>query len=327
MLPIIWLTDGELIIDELDKDFYECLPKIKSGYEALYPEANFRGKITVKKVVQSTSHEAGGAAMFYSGGLDATYTLYSHLEEKPTLLALWGSDIRRDNIERWHALHQLLQEGADSFGLDLRVIKSSFREFDLEERLNELSAAWQGGWWYDAKQGLGILGHAAPYVWKRGIRKLYIASSSADEKYKCATSPLIDNHVRFAGCKVFHDGFPLSRIEKVRGLLKLNAEYGKILPLNVCWQSTAKGNCCRCEKCYRTIMELIVEQADPAIYGFADFQETLPNMRGLLARGIAGNVYHYWKSIQNRMRENREVLSRLPYWKHIEWLLGPERVD
>lgn len=32
VLPIIWLFDATLIVDELDKHFYDCMEKIKEGY-------------------------------------------------------------------------------------------------------------------------------------------------------------------------------------------------------------------------------------------------------------------------------------------------------
>lgn len=43
LLQIIWLTDSELIIPELDYSFYKCIPNIKKGFEEMYPDATFGG--------------------------------------------------------------------------------------------------------------------------------------------------------------------------------------------------------------------------------------------------------------------------------------------
>lgn len=50
VLPIVWLADMELVVDELDKTFYECLPEVRHGYMLLSPMLNFLGgRLTVKK--------------------------------------------------------------------------------------------------------------------------------------------------------------------------------------------------------------------------------------------------------------------------------------
>ena len=48
ILPIIWLTNTTLYLDELDEDFYNCIENITEGYKAIYPELSFNGKIECK---------------------------------------------------------------------------------------------------------------------------------------------------------------------------------------------------------------------------------------------------------------------------------------
>ena len=54
ILPIVWVTDSVLLVTELDKDFYECIPEIKKGYNLVYPEVVFKGNIIVDKSDMST---------------------------------------------------------------------------------------------------------------------------------------------------------------------------------------------------------------------------------------------------------------------------------
>ena len=54
ILPVVWLTNSILIINELDKNYYESISEVKKAYIKMYPEANFLGEIKVKKIVDYT---------------------------------------------------------------------------------------------------------------------------------------------------------------------------------------------------------------------------------------------------------------------------------
>ncbi|MCM1137466.1 MAG: hypothetical protein NC453_02655 [Muribaculum sp.] len=43
VLPIIWLSDSTLEVNEIDKDFYESIPNFKMGYTKMYPMLKFKG--------------------------------------------------------------------------------------------------------------------------------------------------------------------------------------------------------------------------------------------------------------------------------------------
>ena len=86
-LQIAWLADCELIIPELDQDFYESIPNFQEGYKNMYPEATFAGKLTVGKITNCKPKKSGESATFFSGGVDATTTLLRHIEERPHLIA------------------------------------------------------------------------------------------------------------------------------------------------------------------------------------------------------------------------------------------------
>lgn len=52
VLPLIWITDSVLEINELDADFYSCIGDLKTGYINMYPQLDFEGKIRVKEVIK-----------------------------------------------------------------------------------------------------------------------------------------------------------------------------------------------------------------------------------------------------------------------------------
>jgi hypothetical protein len=43
VLPFIWLTDSIVKVDEVDKDFYECVNEVREGYKKMYPMLSWGG--------------------------------------------------------------------------------------------------------------------------------------------------------------------------------------------------------------------------------------------------------------------------------------------
>ena len=327
LLPIIWITDSTLVIPELDRDFYFCIPKIKEGYIDMYPEAEFKGIIQVQSIEVNKKAEKGyyQSACFFSGGVDATTSIFRHIDEKPLLISLWGSDVRSDNEDEWKLVYRTLVESAKNYSLDLSCVHTTFRDFDNENVLHsEFYKPLGKGWWYGVKHGIGIIGHAAPLVWIYGIKNLYIASSNCPEdgrKVKCASDPRIDNNVRFCGCKVFHDGFELNRQKKVRYIVEYSRSHPSIcIPLHVCWESHTGGNCCHCEKCYRTMAELWIEGEDPRKYGFDYPDSIFKDMYKFIALKCTNMAKNTWTYGKERLIENWPNIKKTGYGKKIAWI-------
>lgn len=326
VLPLIWLIGGTLEVESLDQTFYLCLPKLKHGYERMYPELDFPGTILVKKVeANQIEVKKEKSAVFFSGGLDSVFTLIEHLDENPDLLCIWGSDIAYDNDNGWKSVHDAVKGYANQFHLTDVPIHSAFRTFDLEW---EIDAAYQESlgvnWWYGFKHGIALLGHAAPYAYLHNVGKIYIASSNspAEGKVQCASDPSLDNNVQFCNCQVIHDGFEFDRQGKIHGVVQYVCKTGVKLPLHVCWESQSGSNCCECEKCYRTMMGLIVEGMDPVLFGFNNCWDNIGKMRRVLVgeKKISKHLVYEWSQIQKKMLENRDQLKHSWYWKYIKWL-------
>ncbi len=337
VLPIIWLTDSELILDELDKALYDCIPEVKKGYETIFPESTFAGIITAQKIVPCNCSPSNNCALMFSGGLDAVSSLVSHLNEKPDLISIWGSDIKYDNVQGWDIVHNGITEYADKFNLREITIRSRFRDFDLEDLLDkDYSQQLQNGWWHGVKHALALLGHVAPYAYLKGYSKLYIASSNcpADGIIRIASSPLTDNYVRFANCEIIHDGYENSRQDKIRNVVDFCNNSNTQVSLHVCWESQEGSNCCRCEKCYRTMAGIIAEGADPIYYGFRHTIETLPDMRSYLIdfKNLSPDVaQRHWIHVYNGIHKNLDSVKKQPYWKDVKWIaesdfLHPETI-
>lgn len=327
VLPIIWLTDSKLIVPELDETFYNCIPEVKKGYESMYPETVFGGEIEAGRIVPCDRPAVQGeSALFYSGGVDSITSLIRHLDEKPSLLSIWGSDIPYENESGWKRVRRAIDEAADEYGLPVSVIRSTFRRFDNEGELTRrFSGTLKRGYWYGIKHGMGLLGHVAPYAYLHGLATMYIASSNCpqDGEIRCASDPRTDNHVRFAHCRVIHDGFELTRQDKIEAITEYNKHREKILPLHVCWETTTGKNCCYCEKCYRTMLGLILEGEDPRKYGFPYVEKAMPQMRETMV-SHANSAPKTWNRLHEDVKARQSALIKTPYWKDIKWLVNAD---
>ena len=325
ILPLVWLTDAVLELKELDRDFYDCIPRVRKGYEAMFPYVDFRGSLQVKQILDFSVSGTTGAALLFSGGLDAVSSLTAHIREKPALISIWGADVPYQAEEGWNQVYRGIAEYKNQYGLPGCVIHSSFRDFDREPVLTEtFREKMQDGWWHGLKHALSLLCHVAPYTYLHRMERVYIASSftKADEPITCASNPYTDNEVRFAGTRVCHDGYAFNRLGKIHNVVSYVNETGNAVHLHVCWQSVNGFNCCRCEKCYRTMAGLIAEGADPVDYGFEDAHAGMRKMQSLLAWEGSRNgiIKARWGSIQERVLQNEAQIQKTAYWKDMKFL-------
>lgn len=325
VLPIIWITNANLIVPELDKAFYECIPNVKAGYQEMYPETAFLGSIEVGNIITCNQKAISGkSAMLFSGGADSLDTLYRHLDETPSLISIWGSDIKYDNVEGWQPLNAVIQDAAKHYKLPSVIIRSTFRGFDKEWELDKaFSAQLRDGWWHGVKHGIALLGHVAPYAYLHNLEKMYIASSHCPEDghVRCASNPSIDNHVRFASCSVIHDGFDYSRQEKIRNIVQYATAHNDYFPLHVCWETQTGKNCCHCEKCFRTIIAIIAEGGDPAKFGFPDYEKHLPELEKVLKKSHPDTLKRFWPHIQKRILQRKEEGIQLLLKRNLRFLV------
>lgn len=319
-LTLTWLFDAKLVVPELDEDFYNAIPEIKKGYQTMYPHLELKGTVEVEKIVKNEG-KAKGSAQLFSGGADAFCTLFEHIEEKPKLISVWGADIQEKNEEGWEVVRQHIENTAKKFNLEYEIIKSNFREI-LSSHIHsqEVLKKSGDGWWHGFQSGTGMLTLVAPYAFCRKVDKLYIASSFTQEQwgtYTCSSDPVIDNEIRFCGCQVFHDGYELNRQQKIGKICDFARVNDTDIPLRVCWKSKEGDNCCRCEKCHRTMLEIYAEGEDPKNYGFLYTEDFDTVMRQLKQEAIREYHLYYAQKILKKNYKKREVIKELR-WVYTE---------
>ncbi len=237
LLPMAWVFDAEIIVSAIDKDFYESIADFKKGYQNMYPMVEFGGKLNVSEIVANNIVDQNGSVAFFSGGVDAFNTMTCHLDEKPTLITVWGADVKIDDLDGWNKVEKHISDTCCEFDIDYVTVKSSFREFLDEWKMTEQVLNSGDGWWHGFQHGLGIISHAAPIMYMLKKKTIYFASSftAADKgKVTCASDPTIDNYIHFCGSNVIHDGYEFTRQDKVHNLTQFVNKTGKNISLRVC---------------------------------------------------------------------------------------------
>ena len=322
VLPIAWLLDAEIRVKTVDKSFYESIPEFKNGYINMYPKIDFKGKLIADEIIENKyDTETKNRLTFFSGGVDSFNTLVNHADEKPVLMTLWGADVPFGDITGWNNVKLHIEKTAAQFGVKYCCIKSNFRKFLNEGSLSRLVEKKAGDkWWHGFQHGIGLIGHAAPLAYLFNSDVVYIASTFAAKdagKVTCASDPTIDNFVRFADSRVIHDGGDSTRPDKIRNIIGYCGKQNKNIKLRVCWQSSGGKNCCKCEKCYRTVMEILAEGYDPNKFGLSYKREDNEKIKRYIKYKY--KVYHtiHWRHIQQQLRNNSHVVENSPELKWI----------
>ncbi len=190
-----------------------------------------------------------GVASSFSGGLDSFYTLWCHLAQNERIsqfqvshtLFVHGFDIPLQDEETYRVAFQSYQAMMQRLGIQLIAARTNAREFD-------------GGAWEYCH---GAMLTSLPLVLGKGLTRYYIPSSHTyNDAYPWGSDHRIDHLLSAETLQVVHDGATASRFEKTAAIAQWPEAYSR---LRVCWQKPdGLKNCCRCNKCIRTMTSLAI---------------------------------------------------------------------
>ncbi len=198
------------------------------------------------------------AGFFFSGGIDCLATLRSNRISYPPEhpgwirdgLLIYGQNVESDNRpETFAEARSELSDLAAESGVVLIPVYTNVRLLDDDPRV------------FDVNHG-AILG-AVAHAFSRRLTTVYIAASDSIgglSLVNChslkphGSHPLLDPCYGSSDLKIRHDGITLSRLDKTR----LIADWDTALRnIRVCGPNWPGRNCGRCEKCVRTMLELL----------------------------------------------------------------------
>lgn len=323
IIPLIWITDSTLYIDELDQAFHDALGKIRQAYQAMFPNVKFKGNIVVKKIVTNSYAYEHEAAALFSGGLDALTTFVRVKNKKPLLITEYGwHDDDIQDSEVWEADKENAVKFAQFHGLQNVLIQSNYGSFINEKNIDrDFNKKLGDSWWHGLHHSLAIISAAIPAAYKLKIKCIYIASSNSPlYPVSCASDPTVDNEIKYGSGEVFHDGFELTRQDKVKAIVNYYSRSKEPVNIRVCFKK--RENCCNCEKCLRTLLAIVAEGENPRDYGFHTPANLSEHVKAFLNTEVKfftkTFIIIYWNIIQARMRENA---SNIPYKDLLEWFV------
>lgn len=307
ILPIAWIYNLVINLEELDIEFYNQIQNIKKGYKDMYPQISFDGKIIVAKKIKN-EFNGKKSALLFSGGVDAMNSLINNIKKQPDLITIWGADVKLNDVNGWNRILENHATTAKDFGLAFHYIKSNFKSFISYSTLTkEIQKYINGEWWHEMQHGIGLIGLVAPLSYTNKYKQVYIASSYTKEdigNYTCASDPTIDNHLKYADCVTIHDGYKFNRQDKIKNICEYVKKNNHAINLRVCWISNGGANCCHCEKCYRTMLGILAEKENPNNYGFKYDKKIRKEMLKDLKVPYKYNLNQQYLGIQKRLIEN-----------------------
>lgn len=267
MLPFVYALNAELILDEIDSQLLSSIDELRQGYQKMIPTWKMEGKVSYNKIVKNEYTQATNALLF-SGGIDAMNSLIMNNNIVTDLISIWGSDIKYENEDGWAKTFASIQDIASKFNKKIHVIRSNFRSFINEKKLDEVVKTVGDSRWHGFQHGVALIGQVAPLSYIYGYKAVFIASSFTREFNPiCASNPLTDNAFFYGSTKTIHDGFEFDRSDKVFNICDFLEKYNERVKLHVCWESQSGQNCGCCEKCIRSYLNCLSVNKDPHILG------------------------------------------------------------
>lgn len=310
-------------VPELDKTFNESIPNIKSAFHKMFPYAEFCFDVIAERITDCCYETQNKPSVFFSGGLDATSALIEHVNEKPLMINIYGGDLLLTDTESHNALEEYFKKLAKQIGNEYAFVKSNCRRF-FNERLLEidylnkiLKPEENHGWWASIAHILSMSSVIAPIEYLTKTGNNYVGSTySINSIGFDANNVDVVDAIKFASCKLSSVDDLLERDDKVTKVVKFCNENKLKVEIKVCWHAKASENCAQCEKCYRTILEILSNHADPNDYGFKIDSSGYKKMHRF-AKYHEVNIA-FWGASQ------KAFLSDKSYWKKnkdMSWFL------
>lgn len=308
--PVAWATGADVTVDTADARFLDALRRVRSTFLEMYPEFMAGSSIHCSNPVEAEREpgEFDGAGVLFTGGVDSTATYVRHRDEDPTLVSVRGWVIREDEGDRWDRTRNYVESFAGERGHESAFVESNMLTFLAEPLLLAHFQRYLDGAWYSSVgHGVGLLGLCAPMAHAEGWGSLYIAASHTSEWSRpWGSGPDIEDNLEWTGTDCSHDGYHLTRQEKIELIAEYVESAYPTLHLRTCTVDDGAGNCSDCEKCYRTTIGLLLAGLDPNDHGYEFDPGTFDEIRDEFERGdwfIPPTTRYHWNVLQEAARE------------------------
>ena len=190
---------------------------------------------------------------FYSGGVDSTYTLVKHQGQISALILVHGFENPVHAEERLEVTLSAVIPTVQKLNKNLLVVHTNLRA-STEQWMAGLDKKYKGSFFGFCYQG-SILAAVGLGLQRMFDRIIVPASYTFDTLVPYGSHPSLDPLWFTESLDFIHDVCEASRLEKIK---KISAQAPFAAHrLQVCEYNRAdQTNCCRCEKCIRTMLAL-----------------------------------------------------------------------
>lgn len=306
--PVAWTRNADVHVRTVDAEFAGALEAVQATLRRMYPRFIEGGDLVVDHLDERSRPRGAATAQLFTGGIDSLATYVRHREEAPALISVNGWTEPLDD-DLWDRRTALLDGYADRFGVPNYFVRSNMLTFvDHTMLIAHFKRYVEGSWYSSVGHGVGLLGLCAPLAYAEDIGTLHVASTYTESyDHRWGSHPDIDDHVRWAGTRANHDGFELSRQEKVELLVEFMDATWPDMPIRTCIDEV-DTNCGRCEKCSRTAVGLILAGRDPRRHGYEFDSARFDYVRDRLGSGAwdLKHAKYEWWDIQQHARYDLE---------------------
>ena len=319
MLGVAMAFNVSISVKELDRKFYDSINNIQNVFNRMYPRGNFRVSIEIEKLIDNeiVNSDEKKSSVFFTGGVDATSALLDVLDKKPLLVNIEGGDISLSDRVAHEKLAEYFGNLASKIeGLDYCFIKSNCRELVREYEFDRVykkvinRRQWHG-YWASIAHIIVMVSTIAPLLYVENIEMHYIGSSYAkNDSTFDGNNELMIEAIKYCGCQFISSDANLDRNQKVEKIVNYSKKTGVNFELQVCWYKNSGMNCSKCEKCYRTIMNILAAHGNPNDFGFVYDNNTMKEMKKFLETSIVNLTF--WKQNQDSFKKEKD------YWENTE---------
>lgn len=231
------------LLDPISAQLAAAMRQLQEIYTCWYPHRMTAVPLEVSvRAGDPQPGAGGGAACFFSGGVDSFYCVRKHQTELTHLIFVHGFDIPLGNTALRKLVSDRVRQAADALGKPLLEVETNIRDvFDPH-------LMW-------GQDYLSVPMSVIPLLLGGTLRRCYLPSDvSYADMDLWGTHPLTTPLLSSPTVDIIHAGAEAERVDRLRALKDdpLAQQH-----LRVCWQNVeGEYNCGRCEKCVHDMCAL-----------------------------------------------------------------------
>jgi hypothetical protein len=239
LLPAMKLCRPIHVKGAVSETFVEGVRRVIDHYASSF-EGFSVVPITADSYYQAEPETSQRKASFFSGGVDSFFTLLKARDELTDIITIRGFDMSLTDNDRWQKTSSSAQMVASELGINFHEVES-----------NAGSIIKEFGLWIEHGHGMALASVARSFAGLFGEIRVP-GSYAIDQQVPWGSSPFTDPQYSDERISIVHDACSARRPNKIIFLANepLALKYLRVCPGT---KNDGKYNCCRCEKCLRTM--------------------------------------------------------------------------